>query len=115
MYNNYGFGGYMIWALDGQHKVFIDGRGDVYERSGVFSDYLSISELAPNALLLLNAYNVRSCLIERDEPLTTLLAAAPDWREVYHDNLSVIFERKEWGSATESGRETSVGVGVGGL
>jgi hypothetical protein len=94
MYNNYGYGGYLIWAFDGKRKVFIDGRGDIYERSGVLSNYLGISRLAPNALLLLNAYDVRSCLIERNEPLGTLLAALPNWQEVYHDNLSAIFVRK---------------------
>jgi hypothetical protein len=94
MYNNYGYGGYLVWALDGQRRVFIDGRGDIYERSGVFSDYLAISRLAPNALLLLRAYDVRSCLIERGEPLATLLAALPDWQEVYHDDLSAIFVRR---------------------
>jgi len=100
MYNNYGYGGYLIWALDGQHKVFIDGRGDVYERTGVFSDYLAISRLAPNAVLLLRAYDIRSCLIERDEPLGTLLAASPDWEEVYHDKLSAMFVRAGRTAAT---------------
>jgi len=94
MYNNYGYGGYLIWALDGQRSVFVDGRADVYERAGVLSDYLAISRLAPNAAPLLGAYDIRFCLIERNEPLGTLLAALPDWQEAYHDKLSVIFVRR---------------------
>ncbi len=39
MYNAYGFGGYLVWTRGPEHKVFIDGRGDVYERGGVFADY----------------------------------------------------------------------------
>ena len=39
MYNNYGFGGYLVWSRGPEHKVFIDGRGDVYERGGVLADY----------------------------------------------------------------------------
>ena len=35
MYNTYGYGGYLIWSLP-EHKVFIDGRADVYERGGAF-------------------------------------------------------------------------------
>lgn len=104
MYNNYGYGGYLIWALDGQHRVFIDGRGDIYERTGVFTDYLAISRLAPNALLLLRAYDVQSCLIERDEPLGTLLAASPEWQEVYHDKLSAIFVRGSGAAMSETRR-----------
>jgi len=95
MYNTYGYGGYLIYALDGRNKVFIDGRGDLYERTGVFADYLSIARLAPDALALLRLYNVRSCLLHRDEALATLLAASSGWQKVYADELSVLFVRKE--------------------
>ena len=49
------------------NKVFIDGRADIYERTGVLTDYLSIARLALPAPFLLNAYNVQSCLLERDD------------------------------------------------
>lgn len=92
MFNSYGFGGYLVWALPEQ-KVFIDGRGDVFERSGVFSDYLHISNLKPGALAVLNGYGVQSCLLERDEPLATLLSASPSWKRVYWDDVSALFVR----------------------
>lgn len=94
MYNNYGYGGYLIWQLDGQNKVFVDGRADIYEQVGVLSDYLSISRLVLTAPFLLNAYNIQSCLIARDEALATLLADSPQWQKVYGDKLSVLFVRK---------------------
>jgi hypothetical protein len=94
MYNNYGFGGYLVWAFGGDRKVFIDGRGDIYERAGVLSDYMTISNVAPGALALLRGYGVRSCLLERDEALATILAASPDWRQVYTDKLSVLFVKR---------------------
>jgi hypothetical protein len=93
MFNNYGFGGYLIWQLDGQNKVFIDGRGDLYERTGALADYLNISRLAPTTLFLLNAYNIQSCLVKRDEQVATLLSALPGWRRVYNDRLSALFVR----------------------
>jgi hypothetical protein len=95
MFNTYGYGGYMMYALDGQIKVFIDGRAEVYEHSGVLGDYLKIAGLAPNALLLLRAYNVQSCLIGRDEPLATLLAASSQWQKTYADDRSVLFVRSQ--------------------
>ena len=94
MYNQYVYGGYLIYALDGRNKVFIDGRADIYERLGVFSDYLSIAQLAPNALALLEAYHVESCLIQHDEALATLLRASPQWQQVYSDEMSVLFVRE---------------------
>lgn len=92
-FNNYGFGGYFIWSLGPEHKVFIDGRGDLYERGGVFSDYVHISGLRPGALQLLRMYGVRSCVIRRDEALATVLNSSPDWHRLYADRVSAIFVR----------------------
>jgi hypothetical protein len=91
MYNAYGFGGYLVWTRGPEHKVFIDGRADVYERGGVFADYLHISRLEPGALSVLRNYGIRSCLINRDEALGTLLAASPDWKRVYSDSVAALY------------------------
>jgi len=94
MYNAYGFGGYLVWTRGPEHKVFIDGRADVYERGGVFADYLHISRLEPGALSVLRNYGIRSCLINRDEALGTLLSASPDWKRVYSDNVAALYVRQ---------------------
>ena len=105
MYNTYGDGGFLIWQLDGQNKVFIDGRADIYERTGVLADYLSISRLAPTTPFLLNAYNIQSCLIGRDDALATLLAASPEWQKAYSDNRSVLFVRRDQSARAIPGGE----------
>lgn len=94
MLNSYGFGGYLIWQMSDVNKVFIDGRGDIYERAGVFADYLTIARLGLPARMLLHAYNVQSCLLDRQETLVTLLDALPEWKKVYGDQVSVIYVRK---------------------
>ena len=94
MFNEYGFGGYLVWSMWPAHKVFIDGRGDVFEQAGVFSDYLSVMNLKPESLAILRSYNIESCLIPRDAPLATLLAARSDWTRVYDDKLTAIFVRQ---------------------
>ena len=94
MYNAYGFGGYLVWTRGPEHKVFIDGRADVYERGGVFADYLHISRLEPGALAVLRNYGIRSCLINRDEALGTLLSASPDWKRVYSDSVAALYVRQ---------------------
>jgi hypothetical protein len=93
MYNTYGYGGYLVWTRGPQYKVFIDGRADVYERGGVLSDYIHISDIEPEALILLRNYGIQSCLIERDGALATLLSASSEWRRVYSDNQSALFVR----------------------
>jgi len=94
MFNSYGYGGYLIWALPEQ-KVFIDGRGDLYERGGVFSDYLEAAQLKPAAFAVLRTYRIQSCLLdrERSQALATVLTNQPDWKKVYSDNVSALFVR----------------------
>jgi hypothetical protein len=94
MLNSYGFGGYLVWAQGPEKKVFIDGRGDLYENAGVFADYLHITLLKPGALTVLSHYGIQICLLERNEPFATTLAVLPEWHEVYHDEISVLFVRR---------------------
>jgi hypothetical protein len=90
MFNDQFWGGYLIWAFAG-HPVFIDGRCDAYEPSGVFLEYIKIMRLDPDALALLEKYGVRSCLIERTAPVCTLLNSRQEWQHVYQDDLSVLY------------------------
>jgi hypothetical protein len=97
MFNTHRYGGYLIFALDGSNRIFVDSRNDIYEHTGVLADYASITRVAPNALTLLQAYNVQSCLLERGEALATLLAASSQWQKTYADSLSVLFVRSQTG------------------
>lgn len=93
MFNTYGSGGYLIWALP-ERKVFIDGRGDLYELGGAFFDYLQVANLKPGAFAVLRSYGIQSCLLDRNEPLATVLGAHPDWQRVYSDEVSALFVRR---------------------
>jgi hypothetical protein len=101
MYNTYAYGGYLIWALPEQ-KVFIDGRGDLYEVGGAFSDYLEAANLKPAAFAVLRSYKIQSCLLERSEALATVLDNHPGWHQVYSDDVSVLFVRRDASSRAES-------------
>ncbi len=94
MYNTYGYGGYLIWARPEQ-KVFIDGRGDLYEVGGAFSDYLEAANLKPAAFAVLRAYRIQSCLLDRSEALATVLSNHPDWRQEYSDDVSILFVKRD--------------------
>jgi len=95
MFNEYGWGGYLIWSRRPHAQVFIDGRADIYEYGGVLKDYMSISLLEPATQTLLRKYGINSCLIQRDAPLGTLLAGLPDWQRAYADDVSALYVRKE--------------------
>jgi hypothetical protein len=92
--NDYDWGGYLIWSLGAQHKVFIDGRADIYEYGGVLADWFHMKLVGPNTTSLLRKYGIEACLLERKTPLSTFLTASPDWERTYSDDLSAIFVRK---------------------
>lgn len=91
MWNSYGFGGYLIAS---GRKVFIDGRGDLYERSGVLSDYTALEQFKPGTFSILDRYGIQSCLVTPKESLTAALLVSPNWKRVYADNVSLLFVRQ---------------------
>lgn len=101
-FNYFFWGGYLVLNRAPAHQVFIDGRLDIYEYSGVLGDYMSIMSVSPDTEFLLRKYHVRSCLIPPNSSLATLLAASPGWKQVFRDRLSEIFVRK---SGTHNGNE----------
>ena len=85
MWNDPGWGGYLLWALGPDHKVFIDGRLDFYEHAGVLSDFIHIVKLEPDVLFMMRKYGIKSCLTAPGTPLDTFLAAQRDWQRRLHD------------------------------
>ena len=77
----------MIWAAP-DHPVFVDGRGDVFEWSGVLAEFGRWAMLQddPNTLL-------RFCMLARTSPMAHVLPLLPNWKSVYADNMSLIFVR----------------------
>ena len=92
IFNSYGFGGYLV---DAGYPTFIDGRADIFERGGVLEDYLRIARLQPGAFSILRNYGVESCLVERDEALSTALLDSPDWKRVFVDDVSALYVRRQ--------------------
>jgi hypothetical protein len=105
MFNTYEYGGYLIWALWPQQRVFIDGRA---LSESVFADYGRILHYADNsngksARELLDRYGIEVILMNTFEYTTGIayalapaLAEADDpaWQLVYADASGVIFMRK---------------------
>jgi hypothetical protein len=94
MLNEYTWGGYLIWTLP-EHKVFVDGRSDVYEWTGVLSDFAAWALLQTDPTRLLEKYRVDFCLLSREAPMAHVLPFLPGWKMIYSDDRSVIFSRSE--------------------
>jgi len=92
MLNSYGYGGYLIWAAP-EHKVFVDGRADVYEPAGVLADYMRFMSLDIDSKSILEKYRIDFCFVTSDDPIARVLPLIPGWKQVYSDKQSVIFAR----------------------
>ena len=104
MFNPYVWGGYLIWSLYPDYRVFIDGRGLIGE---VFFQQVNIMEAnrkkiegIPQWKALLKAYNIDYIitysvgnLTGRLVPLIPALLNDEEWNLVYMDNISLIFVR----------------------
>lgn len=93
MLNEYVYGGYMIWAAPEQ-KVFIDGRADLYDPSGVLAAYGRWATLQEDPRLLLERYGIRLCLLSKNHPMAHVMPLLAGWRVVYSDSGSVLFARQ---------------------
>jgi hypothetical protein len=107
MYNRYEFGGYLLWARGPEHKVFIDGRGELYEPVGILSDYIRLANFNPGSLEILQKYNIQSCLLSPGDALSTVLTALPDWKTVFSDDHSVLFVRRQSDVGQQPGIRTA--------
>jgi hypothetical protein len=88
-YNDYGWGGYLIWR---GISVFVDGRADVYGDDFLFF-YQQTAQLQPNWREPLDQFAVDYVLVQRRSPLATMLSEVDGWREAYSDDMARIFVR----------------------
>ena len=91
MLNEYVYGGYLIWAAP-EYPVFIDGRADVFEATGVFREFGNWATLQEPPNKLLDKYKINFCLLARSSPMVQVLPLA-GWTMVYSDDNSAVFQR----------------------
>lgn len=92
LYNDYSWGGYLIYKLYPDAPVFIDGRSDLY-RSGLIDDYVAIARLEPGWAALLDEYAIDVALMRKKSRLAEALRADARWREALTGEYEAVFER----------------------
>lgn len=94
MMNAYKFGGYLIWSAP-DYPVFVDGRGDLFESSGVLAQLRTWALVEEDPRILLNRWHIRFCLLEKHSPIVNAMLLIPEWKAVYSDDVAVVFIRSE--------------------
>jgi hypothetical protein len=93
VFNEYGWGGYMIWNLYPDYRVYIDGRADVYG-DDYLEEFLHTHDGVAAWRAPLEREGVRTVFIRPDAPLASLLREDTGWRVVFEDKQAVIFVRE---------------------
>lgn len=93
MFNTYDWGGYLIWRLYPDQRVYIDGRADLYGDAFVRQYFGMISGQDDWRRALAGA-DVRTVLINTAAPLADLLGREPGWTRRYRDSIASVFVRK---------------------
>ena len=94
IFNDYDWGGYIIWRLYPDYKVYIDGRADVYGDQ-IMVNFFNAYEGKPGWSELLDRDGIQTVMIKPNGPLASLLRVdSGHWTRIYEDKQAVIFIRR---------------------
>jgi hypothetical protein len=92
--NHYNWGGYFIWKLYPEYRVYTDGRADLYGDA-------FMEELATTYYLRGDSWRrpfvkweILTVVLPPDAAVVTALRALPDWETLYADNQAVVLTKK---------------------
>jgi hypothetical protein len=87
------WGGYLIYRLYPQTRVFVDDRHDLYGEE-FLKDYLKAVRLTPDWDTFLSEKRVNWILAPKESALANMLAQTSQWQVVHRDGTAILFERK---------------------
>ena len=94
LFNQYAWGGSIIWAARDRLPVFIDGRADMYgERH--YREYQAAIDGSPLWRQVFAKHDIGVVIITQGSPLTLQLENEPAYRRVYGDEISMVYVRDE--------------------
>lgn len=92
MFNSYNWGGYLIYYSP-QHKVFVDGRTDLYRE--FVTEYARTAVGSEGWRDEFDKWDIQFAVIETGSGLAKELREDGDWRVEYEDDLASIFVHED--------------------
>lgn len=93
IFNNYNYGGYLIYRLAPNSKVFIDGRVDLYGDK-LFNDFVDIYEGKSSWKEKFDKLSIDVAIVEEDAPIRQLLLMSTEFTEVYLEHHHSVLVRR---------------------
>jgi len=92
MFNNFVWGGYILYRMFPQELVFIDGQTDFYGEA-LTREYVQVTSLDEGWQDILKKYDVSWVIIQSDKPLIPALQNELNWNIVYQDDTATIIHK----------------------
>lgn len=86
IFNDHGWGGYLLFK---DIPVYMDGRNDVYRN--IFQEYLDIVTMKVQVSNSIKKVGAQTIITKESSRLDIYLSEQNEWRELYRDNISVIY------------------------
>lgn len=93
MFNEFNWGGYLLYRLWPRELVFVDSQSDFYGEP-LMRDYETIMLAKNNWRSLLDQYQINWAIIPANAPLAIQLQQKTDWITLYEDSTAIILRRK---------------------
>ena len=88
----YDWGGYAIWKLYPEYRVFVDGRADLYG-DGLLRQFKTAMQLRTGWRDILDRWKVETVLVPPSCALAQALLLDPNWHATYSDSKAIILLR----------------------
>jgi hypothetical protein len=93
MFNEFAWGGYLLYRLWPERQVFIDGQTDFYGEE-LSRQYAHIIDAGPQWEARLAEHGVTWVIIPPTRPLAAVLDLAPAWERIYTDATAAVWVRR---------------------
>jgi hypothetical protein len=94
MFNQYKWGGYLMWYLP-EHKTFVDGRTDFFGERGI-REFSQVTAVGPDWQKPLVERQVAWVMMPADHRLNLALGLLPtQWSCVYSDAVARVWRKRE--------------------
>ncbi len=95
LFNSYNWGGYLIWRLYPEYRVYVDGRSDLYGDTFLDQFAATYQLSGPSWRAALDRWGIQTVLLPPDAPIVSALRLSPNWKQVYGDPQTVIWHKTE--------------------
>jgi hypothetical protein len=93
IFNGYDWGGYLIWKLYPERRIYIDGRADVYGDAFI-EEFLRAIRGQGDWREPLRRNGIRTVIVKPDSPLASLLLKEEGWSKAFEDNQAVVLVKR---------------------